>query len=66
MNNLAVAERYTTKREDDQVCPVDLETDGETGEKKAKQKSAPFFLGTNRIIKPKCNLLYKSQLLTQY
>jgi len=56
MNNLVVAERYTTKREDEQVCPVDLETDSETGEKKAKQKSAPFFSWNKQNYKAKVKL----------
>jgi hypothetical protein len=72
MNNLAVDNNYTTEREDGQVCPVGIETDKSTGETKAQvrqrqnRRAHHFFLGTNRIIKPKCNWRYKNQLLTQY
>jgi hypothetical protein len=56
MDNLSVAEKYTTNRGDGQECPVGFDTDKKTGEKKAKQKSAPFFAYNKQNYKAKVQL----------
>jgi len=58
MNNLAVAERYTTKREDDQVCPVDLETDSETV--LVKQHKTPLLWTVQTQLENNHRLMYEA------
>lgn len=54
--DIMIGEQYSTTREDGQICPVEIETDKETGETKARQKSAPFFAYNQRNYKAKVQL----------
>jgi len=53
IDNLNVKDIYTTKRPDGQDCPVEFEEDKKTGEKKARQKSSPFFAYNKQNYKAK-------------
>lgn len=56
MDNLQVSETYSTQREDGQICPVEIDTDKDTGEIKTAQKSAPFFAYNKENYKAKVQL----------
>lgn len=56
MDNLQVSERYSTQRDDGQVCPVDIDVDRKNGDIKAAQKSAPFFAYNKQNYKAKVQL----------
>ncbi|CAK1902278.1 Helix-turn-helix transcriptional regulator [Vibrio crassostreae] len=62
MDNLQVSNNYSTHREDGQICPVDIDTDKETGELKARQKSAPFYAYNKENYKAKVRLAREEPL----
>jgi hypothetical protein len=53
MDNLSFTENYTTERPDGQNCPVVIEEDKKTGERKARQKSSPFYAYNKQNYKAK-------------
>jgi hypothetical protein len=53
MDNLSIKESYSTEREDGQNCPVVIEEDNKTGERKARQKSSPFYAYNKQNYKAK-------------
>ena len=55
-NEIQSQETHSIRRPDGQVCPIKLDHDKETGEIKAKQKSAPFFAYNKQNYKAKVQL----------
>ncbi|MCD9517126.1 hypothetical protein [Photobacterium carnosum] len=62
MDGLIATESFSTRRGDGQRCPVDVDTDVESGEVKARHKSAPFYAYNKENYKAKV-LLAREQPL---